>query len=388
MARSPSSISSSERAGGPEPKLTARRALLRDVLVLLALLAGMEAYLGATLEPFERSVGAASVPLARPDLPANYHYLGARDPVAFCADLRPLADRDMIVFVGDSQGASARGPGAEPYPLVVARALAARGVEVVSFHVGGANACEQMVLLMTLRAAGLRPRAVVWSYSIFSQRKNEIRAEFVPAWRALGEQAARLAPDVILVGEGAASVATRSAAPPLRRQAARLAAAWEAVISRSAIVRFSRRPLPEKAEILGRSPLARLLPPRLRWSTARQFDPPASLLLASAKVVEATSGELVADGSRVVGFIAPINRATRPRPFSQRAETVSYPALQAAAAAVGADFLDLLSAIPPERFGTYEDGTPDAFHLDGTAHRELAALLLAAVPELSAPTAR
>lgn len=361
--------------------------MLRDLAVLLALLGAMEAFLGATLRPFERGVGAAATPTARPDWPANYHYLGASDPVAFCAGLRPLAGRDMLVFVGDSQGAGARGPGAEPYPLVAARTLAGRGVEVVSFHVGGANACEQTVLLMTLRAAGLQPRAVVWSHSIFSQRKNEIRTEFVPAWRGLGEQARRLAPDVILVGAAAAGTTAAAAEPPLRRQAARLATAWEQAISHSATVRFSRRPLPEKAEILCRSPLARLLPPRLRWSTARQFDPPASLLLASARTIEAASRELTAGGAHVVHFIAPINQASRPRPFSQRAEAVSYPALQAAAAAAGAGFLTLLDAMPPARFGAYEDGTPDAFHLDGSAHRELAARLLEALPEFAAPTA-
>ncbi len=33
--------------------------------------------------------------------------------------------------------------------------------------------------------------------------------------------------------------------------------------------------------------------------------------------------------------------------------------------------------MPPERFGVYEDGSADAFHLDGEAHAELAALFLA-----------
>jgi hypothetical protein len=33
--------------------------------------------------------------------------------------------------------------------------------------------------------------------------------------------------------------------------------------------------------------------------------------------------------------------------------------------------------MPPERFGRFEDGSPDAFHLDGIAHAELAARFLA-----------
>ena len=85
---------------------------------------------------------------------------------------------------------------------------------------------------------------------------------------------------------------------------------------------------------------------------------------------------LVDRGICVVNFVAPIDRDVSPRPFALRAEAVSYPALEAASQAAGAVFVNLLDAMPHAHFGTYEDGTPDAFHFDTAGHGLLVEELL------------
>jgi hypothetical protein len=350
---------------------------VRDVLLALALLAAVEWYLSASLVAFERKgLEAAPVAPSTTAIGANFFALHGGAPESYFAAIAGRLASDVIVFIGDSQGEGTR-DGSAPYPQVVAERLAAAGARtsVISAHLGGSNGYEQGVILFSLLRAGVVPRAVIWSHSIFSQRKNEIRSELVPAFRALDERERALAGAVILMAGGSSGPPPH--ADPAQRLLARAAAGWDALAAHSATVRFFRRPLWDKGEILRRSPLLRLLPARFLSGTARQFDPPAAILQDAARFAGAVSGELSRRGVCVVHFIAPINRGVSPRPFSPRAEATAYPALAAAAAAGGGTLIDLLNAMPPERFGRFEDGSPDAFHLDGPAHAELAARFLA-----------
>jgi len=339
--------------------------------VALLILGAAEWYAGVSLKIFERrNVQVATDPASVTTESPNFSYLGRGEPVSFWESVRARAVGMPVVFVGDSQGAGARdhGPG---YPEIVAARLAGGDTAgtVVSLHVGGANAYEQGVMLLTMLRAGVTPRAVVWSHSIFSQRKNEIRAEYATAYELVAGDLDRMAASVVAPPS---PVSTAEVGDPARRLAMSATSKWSSLLSRSALVRFMRRPLWDKVEILRRSPAGSILPAKLRPGTARQFDPPASILRESARFVEEVTLMLRERGVRVVHFVAPINRAASPRPFSQRAESACYPALQAAAQAGDATFIDLLDVMPPERFGAYQDGTPDAFHLDGVAHAELA----------------
>lgn len=338
----------------------------------MVLLAGVELYLGATMAVYEQEDEA----LRRrhgPEGPAAFHELARQDPAAFVSDLRGMVTASAVVFVGDSQGMDTHDGRGRPYPQEVAAWLAGGGrpVPVVSLHAVGANAAEQAMLILLLRRAGIPITAVVWSHSIFSQRKNEIRAEFAPAYREVAGDLRELGIETVVLGEAAVSAPEA----PGRSRVARAGEAWERILSRSATVRFSRRPLFDKYLILRRSPLGQLIPAAWLPGTARQIDPPGSLLLASAATVEHVSRLLTDAGVRVVHLLGPINRNVEPRPFTVRAEEASYPALRAAAAASGARFLDLLDAVPAERFGAYRDGTPDAFHVDGAGHALIARLI-------------
>jgi hypothetical protein len=362
VGKFPSSISSSNR-------------FVRDVVVALLLIGAMEFYLHAALDIFERR---SEPPVAESDTdkagPANFAYLGGGEPRRFCDLWRPKAGNGSIVFIGDSQGAGARdhGPG---YPEIVAGRLECAGNPelVFSLHVGGANSYEQGLILLTMLRSGTTPRAVVWSHSIFSQRKNEIRSEYALAYEYVEDQLVAMSTTVMAPPS---SLVSDSDIGLERQVVANATSQWDGIVSRTAIVRFMRRSLWDKGEILRRSPIGKLLPGKLRPGAARQFDPPASILRESARFVGEITGVLQAHGVRVIHVIAPINRAASPRPFTVRAEQVCYPALREAADASGAQFMDLLDAMPPARFGTYDDGSPDAFHLDGIAHAELAELLM------------
>lgn len=350
------------------------RAFFRDAVVAVALLAGVEAYLAVTLTAFERPRAAG--PAAHPGvaaLPANLFLIDERRPETLVADLRGRDLDGCLLFVGDSQGMGAR-DGGPAYPAILAQRLADRGTAVVSIHMGGANVYEQGVLILALLQGGLRPRAVIWSHSIFSQRKSEIRAELLPVYQGVAGRMRELAPHVILPAAGAAG-AGGGETPGRRSLPASAREFCSAALTRTATARFMRRPLVEKGEILRRSPLGRLIPARFLPGTARQFDPPASILRDSAHFAGKVSAELVARGIRVVDFLAPANRRASPRPFSPGAEAVSFPALRAAAEGAGASFLDLVDVVPADRYGTYSDGTPDAFHLDSAAHEDLATIL-------------
>lgn len=351
------------------------RAFVRDVAIVVLLLAAIEAYLVPTMAVFERRGDETSV--AAPTLPENYRVLGRQDPLEFFgglrADLADLADAP-IVFVGDSQGAGAHGGGA-PYPQQVAERLLTEGrrVPVVSLHLGGANAYEQSVLLLAMLREGITPCCVVWSHSIFSQRKNEVRAELAAAYRHVEDEMATLAPNVIVP---ATAEHTEPDDDRVRQRVAAVASGADGLVTRLATVRFMRRSLWDKGQILRRSPLGQLIPASVMAGTARQFDPPASILEDAARLVGEVSGELENRGIRVLDFVAPINREAVPRPFTARAEAVTYPALQRAAVAGGAQFLNLLDALPPSHYGRYADGTLDAFHIDSGGHAVLADTLL------------
>ena len=341
----------------------------------LLLIGAMEIYLHAALEIFERRDEPAESEIAADKAAgANFAYLGGGEPRRFFEQWRAKAGDGSIVFIGDSQGAGARdhGPG---YPEIVAGRLESAGDPelVFSLHVGGANSYEQGLILLAMLRSGITPRAVVWSHSIFSQRKNEIRSEYALAYEYVEDQLAAMSATVIAPPVSSASAADVGFG---RRIVANAASRWDGIVSRTAIVRFMRRSLWDKGEILRRSPLGRLLPGKMRPGAARQFDPPASILRESARFTGEVTGVLQAHSIRVIHVIAPINRAASPRPFTARAEQACYPALRVAADASDAQFMDLLDAMPPERFGTYEDGSLDAFHLDGIAHAEMADLLM------------
>jgi len=363
------------------------RAFLRDITVALVALAALEVFLAGNMAVFERRGGDdAVVKTVADDGPAHVHVLGSRDPLAFFATLAGRLQDRPFVFVGDSQGAGAHG-GGDPYPLQFAARLreAGRNDPVVSMHKGGANAHEQAVLLLAMLDAGIEPRCVIWAHSIFSQRKNQVRGELAGAYRSVEANMARLAPDAVVVG------VVEPEAPggdPAQLVLARGVGAWDGIIARSGTVRFMRRTLWDKLQILRRSALGKLIPTSLVGGTARQFDPPGSMLRSSALVVRDVSQELVEGGACVASFVAPVDRDVQPRPFSERAEAVSYPALEAASNGAGAMFLNLLDSMAHEHFGTYEDGTPDAFHFNGAGHAELVNTLMESISTHCPETAR
>lgn len=368
MATSPSSTSSSDR-------------FLRHALIAAALLLAVEAYLRLTLAPLEARNRGLAAEVARPSPAAPNHLaLGAEDPERFFARLRAELEAPPVVFVGDSQGAAVKEKGALAYSQVVASRLTAGGagpVPVLNLHLGGANTFEQGTLLLALLQAGVRPRMVFWAHSVFSLRKNEIRAELAAAWRSLRWEGIGAPPDVIVP---AAPAAESARADPVLRFKRAAAAGWGGLLNHSATIRFAGRSLFDKWQLLLRSPLARRLPSKVRPGTARTEDPPASVMLAAADFAGRVSAALGRSGVRVVNFLSPINSQVNPRPFSARAEQAAYPALRRAVESGGAAFADYLNLLPGEDFGRYGDGTPDAFHLDQAGHACLGDSLLARLP--------
>jgi hypothetical protein len=237
---------------------------------------------------------------------------------------------------------------------------------------------EQGALLLGLLRDGLVPGVVFWGHTVFSLRKNEIRAELVPLYGSL-PAAETGSPAVILIGGP-----TRPAgeAPPLPQRV--LQAATQRLdqwCSASAMVRFSRRELSEKADLLWRTPLGGLVPPRLRPGTGVQRDPSASVLEGNARFAGQVTAVLRARGVRVIHFLAPVNRATEPRPFSARSEAVAYPALERAVRARGGEYVSWLDLLPPSCFGRFVDGSADALHIRPAGHTALVRRILALLDE-------
>jgi hypothetical protein len=75
---------------------------------------------------------------------------------------------------------------------------------------------------------------------------------------------------------------------------------------------------------------------------------------------------------RVVAFLGPIRLTADPRPFTLNAEATAYPALERAVRGGGGEFVSWLHALPDSCYGTYEDGSDDAFHVRSAGHAELA----------------
>lgn len=362
-----------------------RRRLLRDVLVAAVLLAGLEAYLSASLAVFDHQLAQSEAAGPMRATAENVRVMGRRDARAFLDGLRELSGRPVVVFVGDSQGLETHDGKGLPYPEEMARGWprSKDGPVAVSLHLAGSNGYEQGLLLTALIESGVTPQVVIWAHNVASQRKNEIRAELAALYSDLAPRLAQWRPDVVVVGEaGAAATAAPGGLTAL------LARRWESLVGSSAIVRFARRPLYDKYQILRRSPLARLIPPAWLPGTAMQVDPPPALLRASAAFVGQVSTALTTRGARVIHVLAPIHRDVMPRPFTVRAEEVLYPALRKAAGQGKAEFLDLLDYLPADHFGTYSDGSPDAYHVDGAGHAAIAARLaglLAGPPSAEAP---
>ena len=302
---------------------------------------------------------------------AGFDQIGSRDPAAFFSGVRDQLKPLTIVLIGDSQGMVVKGGAGLPYPQLVARALAkqAGGTSVVSLHLGGANTFEQGTLLLGMLEAGVVPRAVFWSHSVFSLRKNEIRAELVPLYKSLPDEDTGR-PAVILIG-GASEPA--GAAGPLSQRILQAASQrLDEWLSVSATMRFSRRELWEKSTILWASPLGRLVPAALRPRTGEQRDPSASILESSARFAGQVTGVLHGRGVRVIHFLAPIGRAANPRPFSARAEATAYPALERAVEARGGEFVSWIDLLPGTCYGKYEDGSDDALHIKTAGQERLA----------------
>ena len=367
MARSRSSTSSS-------------RSFLLDLAVAALLLLAFEWAVRAPMTRLENQNAALNAhPAAQPAGLADFHQVdGARDPAAFLAGVRDQLKPTTVVFVGDSQGMVVKDATGLVYPKLVARALALRpgGASVVSLHVGGATTFEQGTLLLGLLRAGVVPDVVFWAHSIFSLRKNEVRAELVPLYRSLppGETGR---PAVILVGDAGGPAAAR---PPLpQRLLAALTRRVDDAMSVSAAVRFSRRELWQKTLILWDSPLARLVPARLRPKSAEHPDPSTANLQASARFAGQVTGVLRGRGVRVVEFLSPIDLTATPRPFSRHAEASAYPELERAIRDHGGEFVSWIGLLPHAEYGLYVDGSADAFHVKAAGHDTLAARILQAL---------
>lgn len=358
------------------------KTVLRDLVIGAVLVLGLEWYLAITMrafEPREERVSRTRKDTPATTAPTNYVHLGRSDPASFFRSIAGRVSGPAIVFVGDSQGLGpVRGTG-DSYPRLIARVLMRSGQAgtVISLHLIGANAYEQGALLLSLMKSGIDARVVVWAHSVFSHRKNEIRSELTAVYSALGGEIARYRPEVILLDGLAPPAADRiSFGQSWGRKAAD---AWDKIINRSAAIRFSRQPLYEKYLILRRSPLARLIPTTRLPGTTRQYNPPPSLLQASAKFVGQISAALESRGIQVIDLLEPVNRAQTPRPFSPQSEAIFYKAFKDAVQTSGAGFLDLLDALAPERFGENEEGTPDPYHIDSEGHAEIAARIAAAL---------
>ena len=369
MARSRSSTSSSE-------------SFLLDLAVAALVLLAFE---WAVYGPMTRLEGLNATlnvrPVAQPAGLADFHQMdGARDPVAFLAGVRDQLKPTTIVFVGDSQGMVVKDTTGLVYPKLVAQALARRpgGASVVGLHLGGATTFEQGALLLGLLRAGVVPDVVFWAHSIFSLRKNEIRAELVPLYRSLppGETGG---PAVILLGGAPGPDAGRLPLP--QRVLGVVTRRVDDVLSASAAMRFSRRELWQKSGILWDSPLARLVPARLRPKSADHPDPTAANLEASARFAGQVTGVLRRRGVRVVAFLSPIDLTATPRPFSRRAETNAYPALERAIRDHGGEFISWIDLLPPAEYGLYVDGSDDAFHIKAAGHDTLARRLVEILAE-------
>jgi len=368
VARSRSSISSSE-------------SFLRDLGIALLALLLVEWLLHEAMAPLEAQNAALNAPVVAPSAElAGFHPLGARDPAAFFAGLRDPLKPPTIVFIGDSQGMVVKGGSGVPYPQLVARSLAkqAGGESVVSLHLGGANTFEQGALLLGMLEAGVVPRTVFWSHSVFSLRKNEIRAELVPLYNSLPDEDTGR-PAVILIG--GASEPAGAALPFSQRVLQGASQHLDEWLAASATVRFSRRELWEKAAFLWASPIGRLVPAALRLRTGAQLDPSASILEGSARFAGRVTGVLRGRGVRVVHFLTPIDRAANPRPLSARAETVAYPALERAVRASGGEFVPWIDLLPGTCFGKFEDGSDDAFHVKAAGHEILARRIVETLAE-------
>jgi hypothetical protein len=352
------------------------RAFLLDLAVALAVLLALEWVVHPPMTRLERQNAALGAhPAAAPAGLADFHpVVGAPDPAAFLAGLRDQLKSPVIVFVGDSQGLAVKGSG-PAYPSLVAQALARRpgGAAVVSLHLGGATSVEQGSLLLGLLQAGVVPDVVFWAHSIFSMGRIDIRAELVPLYRSLPpEETGR--PDVILTGGAPGPPAARL--PLAQRVLAAVAQRVDDLAAASAAVRFSRRELWQKTAILWDSPLAHLVPARLRPKSAEHPDPPPANLASSVQFAGQVTGVLRRRGVRVVEFLSPVDLTATPRPFSARAEANAYPELERQVRGHGGEFVSWIGLLPHAQYGLYDDGSDDAFHARPAGHDTLAARIL------------
>jgi len=257
VARSRSSIFSSE-------------SFFRDLGIALLALLLVEWLLHQAMAPLAAQNAALNAPPAAPSAElADFHQIDSRDPAAFFAEVRDQLKPVTIVFIGDSQGDIVKDESGLPYPQLVARSLARQvdGASVVSLHLGGANTFEQGALLLGMLEAGVVPRTVFWAHSVFSLRKNEIRAELVPLYNSLPNVNTGRPAVILIGGASEPSGAELPRSQRLLQAATRQLDDW---FSASAAVRFSRRELWEKSTILWAGPLGHLVPVALRPRTGAQ----------------------------------------------------------------------------------------------------------------------
>lgn len=348
------------------------KGFLGALLATLGFLAGVEIYLSLALEPFERQLAATSADFEELPQTPGYHKLGTEEPVDFLISCSGAITGHPVVFIGDSQGANVRG-GGRPYPEQVAEILASSDdfLPVVSLHLQGTNVYEQSILLLCVLKAGIEPCCVVWAGSVYSLRENEVRSELSSAFLFARDGAEELMLAVVPPVDPGELVTDENH----RNWFQTAVGAAQSTAFELATFRFMQRSLLEKAEILRRSPLGRLLGIK-SFGTGHQSNPSASILTDAASVVARVSSMLEARGIETIVFLAPYDQEAEERTFSPQAEELVRTELESELASTDARFVDLSAALSGERYGAYSDGVEDPLHFDHTGHRELAEQLV------------
>ena len=354
------------------------KGFLRNILITLIILIGIEVYLSYSMRPFERQNSETPMSLAESSSTPGFFSVGKEEPVEFLTTLRSTITGHPIVFIGDSQGIRVRG-GGMPYPEQVAELICSteNRLPVVSMHIQGTNVYEQSIMLLCMLKLGIEPFCIIWSSSVYSLRENEIRSELMNSYTYVENEISEFSMAVVLPmsqsntntpnSSGSLFLACRGAARDIYLELAS--------------VRFMQRSLLEKAEILRRSPVGRFLGIRT-FGTAHQSNPSASILVDAASVMTDVSTLLEDRGSQTIVFLAPFNRRASQRAFSQEAEETVLSALESGMNSTGVQFIDMSAELSRQYYGDYTDGTEDPLHFDQTGHSVLAERFRELIDEL------
>lgn len=350
-----------------------------NLFITLIVLVGIEVYLSYSMHPFEMQASVEPTGVAESSTIPGFFYVGDEEPVEFLSQLRSTLTDRPVVFIGDSQGIRVRGGGI-PYPEQVAALIGSieSHTPVVSMHMQGSNAYEQSILLLCMLELGIEPLCVVWSNSVYSLRENEIRSELVNSYRYVESEISGMSMTVVLPvtqSDTSTPESTSSFFVDCTETA-------RGIALELASVRFMQRSMLEKAEIIRRSPIGRLLGVR-SFGTAHQSNPSASILVDAALQVSKLSSLLESRGIHTIVFLSPYNQCASELVFSQEAEEIVFSALESGVNAAGALFLDLSSELSQQHYGNYMDGTEDPLHFDQTGHFIIAELISEIVTECS-----